>query len=79
MKLKDLTKTSVKVHLIGVNCFIHMKFQILVNVTVEQTQNADFKLELQFELSVTIQLRQSVSSKTGSFQVTVTCFKYICS
>ena len=48
-----------------------MKFQILVNVKVEQTQNADFKLELQFELSVTIQLRQSVSSKTGSFQVTL--------
>ena len=67
MKLKDLTKTSVKVHLIGLNCFLHMKFQILVNIKVELAQNSNFKLELQFELSITIQLRQSVSSKKGLF------------
>ena len=30
-------------------------------------QNSNFKLELQFELSITIQLRQSVSSKKGLF------------
>ena len=77
LKLKDLTKTSVKVHLIGVNCFVHMKFQIPVNVKVELTQNSNFKLELQFELSITIQLKQSVSSKKGLLRVTTTCFKCI--
>ena len=41
-----------------------MKIHILVNVKVELTPNSNFKLELQFELSITIQLRQSsVSSK----------------
>ena len=44
-----------------------MKFQILVNIKVELAQNSNFKLELQFELSITIQLRQLVSSKKGLF------------
>ena len=77
MKLKDLTKTSVKINLIGVNCFVHMKFLNLVNVKVELTQNLNFKLELQFKLSIKIQLRQSVLSKKGSLHVTTICFKYI--
>ena len=71
MKLKALTKTSVKVHLIGVNCFVHMKFQILVNVKVELTENLNFKLELQFELSITVQLRQS-----NQVKCIYTSFKY---
>ena len=77
LKLKDLTKTSVKVNLIGVNCFVHINFQILVNVKVELTQNSNFRLELQFELLITFQLRQSVSSKKCMFQIATTCSKYI--
>ena len=64
---KDLIKTYVKVNLIVANCFVHMKIQILVNVKVELTQNSNFKLELQFALSITIQLRQSLVSSKKKF------------
>ena len=48
-----------------------MKFQILVNVKVELTENLNFKLEGQFELSITVQLRQSDQVKC-----IYTSFKY---